>query len=101
MLSTSKLTYLIGQDIISPLLKVNELRDNGITVHMSINSDRQPIPDAPAIYFIDPTIENIERMKSVHSNTKDRTTLISFRTFLKIYTIVIVSTFAKQFQETF
>ncbi|KAI9348761.1 Sec1-like protein [Zopfochytrium polystomum] len=51
-----------GQDIISPLLKVNELREHGITVHMHLNSDRQPIPDVPAIYFVQPTLENLKRI---------------------------------------
>ncbi|KAJ3297368.1 Vesicle trafficking between the ER and Golgi [Borealophlyctis nickersoniae] len=52
----------LGQDIISPLLKVNDLRENGVTVHMPLFSDRQPIPDVPAIYFIQPTAENIRRL---------------------------------------
>ncbi|KAJ1569741.1 Vesicle trafficking between the ER and Golgi [Cladochytrium tenue] len=51
-----------GQEIISPLLKVNELRENGITVHMHLNSERLPIPDVPAIYFIQPTIETLKRI---------------------------------------
>lgn len=51
-----------GQSIISPLLKVNQLRDNGITVHMSLFSDRQPIPDVPAIYFVEPTAQNIAKI---------------------------------------
>ncbi|KAJ3035694.1 Vesicle trafficking between the ER and Golgi, partial [Rhizophlyctis rosea] len=52
----------LGQDIISPLLKVNDLRENGVTVHMPLSSDRQPIPDVPAIYFIQPTADNIRRI---------------------------------------
>ncbi|KAJ3332084.1 Vesicle trafficking between the ER and Golgi [Blyttiomyces sp. JEL0837] len=51
-----------GQEIISPLMKVNELRENGVTVHMHLASDRQPIPDVPAIYFVHPTTENIKRI---------------------------------------
>jgi len=51
-----------GQSIISPLLKVNQLRENGITVHMSLYSDRQPIPDVPAIYFVEPTAQNIAKI---------------------------------------
>eukprot|EP00126_Sphaerothecum_destruens_P009719 Sdes_comp20567_c0_seq1m15439 len=51
-----------GQDIISPLLKVGELRDAGITLHMLLHSDRDPIPDVPAIYFVMPTRENILRI---------------------------------------
>lgn len=51
-----------GQDIISPLLSVKELRDMGITLHLLLHSDREPIPDVPAIYFIMPTEENIDRI---------------------------------------
>ncbi|XP_072221356.1 sec1 family domain-containing protein 1 [Leuresthes tenuis] len=51
-----------GQDIISPLLSVKELRDMGITLHLLLHSDRDPIPDVPAIYFLMPTEENIDRI---------------------------------------
>uniref|UniRef100_A0A8C6XQV6 Sec1 family domain containing 1 n=2 Tax=Naja naja TaxID=35670 RepID=A0A8C6XQV6_NAJNA len=51
-----------GQDIISPLLSVKELRDMGITLHLLLHSDRDPIPDVPAIYFVMPTEENIDRL---------------------------------------
>uniref|UniRef100_A0A8C5HWI2 Sec1 family domain containing 1 n=1 Tax=Gouania willdenowi TaxID=441366 RepID=A0A8C5HWI2_GOUWI len=51
-----------GQDIISPLLSVKELRDMGITLHLLLHSDRDPIPDVPTVYFIMPTEENIDRI---------------------------------------
>ncbi|KAM9777764.1 sec1 family domain-containing protein 1 [Neosynchiropus ocellatus] len=51
-----------GQDVISPLLSVKELRDMGITLHLLLHSDRDPIPDVPAIYFVMPTEENIDRI---------------------------------------
>ncbi|XP_077477796.1 sec1 family domain-containing protein 1 [Stigmatopora argus] len=51
-----------GQDIISPLLSVKELRDMGITLHLLLHSDRDPIPDVPAIYFVMPSEENIDRI---------------------------------------
>ncbi|XP_045143587.1 sec1 family domain-containing protein 1 [Echinops telfairi] len=51
-----------GQDIISPLLSVKELRDMGITLHLLLHSDRDPIPDVPAVYFVMPTEENIDRL---------------------------------------
>ncbi|KAJ3246301.1 Vesicle trafficking between the ER and Golgi [Chytriomyces hyalinus] len=51
-----------GQDIISQLLKVNELRENGVTVHMPLFTDRQPIPDVPGVYFVQPTSESIRRI---------------------------------------
>jgi hypothetical protein len=51
------------QDILSPLLSVNALRELGITLHLHINStDRDAIPDVPAIYFMRSTAENIEKL---------------------------------------
>ncbi|KAI8916163.1 Sec1-like protein [Gorgonomyces haynaldii] len=52
----------LGQDIISPLIKVGDLRTNGVTVHMGLYSDRQTIPDVPSVYFCEPTQENINRI---------------------------------------
>lgn len=51
-----------GQDILSPLLSVKELRELGVTLHMLLHSDREPIPDVPAIYFVLPNDENISRI---------------------------------------
>lgn len=51
-----------GQDIITPLLSVKELRELGVTAHLLLRSDRDQIPDVPAIYFISPTPENIGRL---------------------------------------
>eukprot|EP00183_Erythrolobus_madagascarensis_P007250 CAMPEP_0185846406 /NCGR_PEP_ID=MMETSP1354-20130828/2054_1 /TAXON_ID=708628 /ORGANISM="Erythrolobus madagascarensis, Strain CCMP3276" /LENGTH=695 /DNA_ID=CAMNT_0028546535 /DNA_START=40 /DNA_END=2127 /DNA_ORIENTATION=+ len=52
----------IGRDIIAPILRVTELRALGVTLHLSLNSRRQPIPDVPAVYFVAPTSENIARI---------------------------------------
>ncbi|EDV23629.1 uncharacterized protein TRIADDRAFT_57033 [Trichoplax adhaerens] len=51
-----------GQDIISPLLTVGDLRDLGVTVHLPLMSDREPIPDVPAIYLVVPSSENVDRI---------------------------------------
>lgn len=51
-----------GQDIISPLLTVKELRDLGVTLHLILHSDRDAIPDVPAVYFVFPTDDNIGRI---------------------------------------
>lgn len=40
------------QSIISPLLKIKELRDLGITSYFLISSTRYPISSTPAIYFV-------------------------------------------------
>ncbi|CAB3401310.1 unnamed protein product [Caenorhabditis bovis] len=49
-----------GQDIISPLLPVKDLRDLGVTLHLLIGSRREPLTDVPAVYFVSPTDENID-----------------------------------------
>ncbi|GLD71861.1 sec1 family domain-containing protein 1 [Lates japonicus] len=54
----------VWKDIIS-LLSVKELRDMGITLHLLLHSDRDPIPDVPAVYFVMPTEENIDRICQV------------------------------------
>ena len=33
-----------GQDVLSQLLTVGELRELGVTLHLGLNSARQPIP---------------------------------------------------------
>eukprot|EP00882_Tetradesmus_deserticola_P014509 GHRQ01015430.1.p1 GENE.GHRQ01015430.1~~GHRQ01015430.1.p1 ORF type:complete len:502 (+),score=225.28 GHRQ01015430.1:280-1785(+) len=50
------------KDIIAPLLRVSELRAQGITLHLLLEQERQAIPDVPAIYFVHPTPENLERI---------------------------------------
>mmetsp|Transcript_979 Transcript_979/g.1219 ORF Transcript_979/g.1219 Transcript_979/m.1219 type:complete len:714 (-) Transcript_979:42-2183(-) len=50
------------RSIISPLLSVAQLRRRGVTLHLLLNSDREPIPDVPAIYFCQPTTENLARI---------------------------------------
>ncbi len=54
-----------SQRIVSPLLKVNDLRENGITLFLQINSDREAINNVPAIYFVEATKENIFRIGQV------------------------------------
>lgn len=73
----------VGQDIISPLISVKELRELGVTLHVYVtnhpfndpyfrhfmlfscsmlHSERDPIPEVPAIYFCAPTEENLGRI---------------------------------------
>lgn len=47
------------RSIISPLMNVSQLRRRGVTLHLMLNSEREPIPDVPAVYFIRPTQENL------------------------------------------
>ena len=50
------------RDIISPLLKVGDLRKQGITLHLLLDVEREAITDVPAIYFVQPTAANIKRL---------------------------------------
>ena len=52
----------VTQDILAPLLHVNELRRHGVTLHMLLDTDRQPIPDVPAVYFVQPTEAAVDRI---------------------------------------
>jgi hypothetical protein len=49
------------KDVVAPLLRVSELRKQGVTLHLMLEAERQPVPDVPAVYFMQPTAVNIER----------------------------------------
>ncbi|KAJ8447429.1 hypothetical protein Cgig2_019423 [Carnegiea gigantea] len=52
------------QDILSPLIRVKDLRKHGVTLFFLLDKQRNPIPDVPAVYFIKPTSGNIQRVVS-------------------------------------
>ena len=45
-------------------MNVKSLRDEGVTLHLLLvgQSERDPVPDVPAIYFCRPTEENLRRI---------------------------------------
>ena len=40
------------------------MRNHGVTLHLQLKGERHPVPDVPAIYFVEPTEENILRIVS-------------------------------------
>ncbi|ADM11223.1 synaptic transmission and general secretion Sec1-like protein [Encephalitozoon intestinalis ATCC 50506] len=42
-----------AQHIIGPLMKVNELRECGVTTHFLVSQGRHPISNTPAVYFVE------------------------------------------------
>lgn len=52
----------MGQTILSPLMKVGSLRHHGVTLHIQLNAQKSNIPEVPALYFIKPTEENIDKL---------------------------------------
>ncbi|KAI4226310.1 MAG: hypothetical protein L6R36_003254 [Xanthoria steineri] len=49
----------LGRDVISSVLRVNDLRGWGVTIHLNLNSPRHPIPDVPVLYLVQPTAANL------------------------------------------
>ncbi|KAL1554519.1 Vesicle trafficking between the ER and Golgi, variant 2 [Salvia divinorum] len=50
------------QDILSPLIHVKDLRKHGITLYFLVDKDRNPVLDVPAVYFLQPTPQNVQRI---------------------------------------
>lgn len=48
--------------VIAPLLRVNELRKHGITLHLALETPREPIPDTPSVYFVRANEESVKRI---------------------------------------
>ncbi|KAF3922427.1 hypothetical protein AA313_de0205421 [Arthrobotrys entomopaga] len=73
----------LGRDVISSVLRVNDLRANGVTIHLyllrsNLNSQRYPIPDVPAIYIVEPTADNIKLIARDLQSKLYETTYINF-----------------------
>lgn len=45
--------------IIGPLLKLSDLRKQGVTLVLDLENQREAIPDVPAIYFVQATVSTI------------------------------------------
>ncbi|KAG6761917.1 hypothetical protein POTOM_035158 [Populus tomentosa] len=50
------------QNILSPLIHVKDLRKHGVTLYFLIDKDRKPVHDVPAVYFVQPSQVNVQRI---------------------------------------
>ncbi|KAJ7285651.1 Sly1 vesicle trafficking sec1-like protein [Mycena rebaudengoi] len=50
------------KDVLATVLRVQDLRDVGVTLHVQLHSIRPPLPDVPAVYFVSPTLANVRRI---------------------------------------
>ncbi|MDC6270802.1 hypothetical protein PP707_00700 [Acetobacter pasteurianus] len=50
---------MASREILSSVLRVNDLLRCGITVHSLINSKRSKLSDVPVVYFVEPTKTNV------------------------------------------
>ncbi|WRT69150.1 uncharacterized protein IL334_006134 [Kwoniella shivajii] len=51
-----------SKDILATSLRVQDLREQGVTLHMQLHTPRPPLADVPAVYFVSPTLANIKRI---------------------------------------
>ncbi|EDO32378.1 predicted protein [Nematostella vectensis] len=85
-----------GQDIISPLLTVKELRDLGVTLHLLLHTERDPIPEVPAVYFVMPTEENVKRICQDCRNQLYESYYLNFITAISRHRLEELATVALQ-----
>ncbi|BEI84853.1 hypothetical protein CcaverHIS002_0502540 [Cutaneotrichosporon cavernicola] len=52
----------LSKDILATSLRVQDLREQGVTLHMQLHAQRPPLSDVPAVYFVSPTLANIRRI---------------------------------------
>ncbi|KII94045.1 hypothetical protein PLICRDRAFT_171728 [Plicaturopsis crispa FD-325 SS-3] len=50
------------KDVLATVLRVQDLRDVGVTLHVQLHSNRPPLTDVPAVYFVSPTLANVRRI---------------------------------------
>ncbi|PBK76913.1 Sec1-like protein [Armillaria solidipes] len=50
------------KDVLATVLRVQDLRDVGVTLHVQLHSMRPPLPDVPAVYFVSPALANVRRI---------------------------------------
>lgn len=58
----------LSKDILATSLRVQDLREQGVTLHMQLHSPRPPLGDVPAVYFVSPTLANIRRIAEVRQS---------------------------------
>eukprot|EP01054_Gregarina_sp_Poly1_P009909 Gregarina_sp_Poly_1__9908@NODE_648_length_6971_cov_93_460892_g486_i1_p2_GENE_NODE_648_length_6971_cov_93_460892_g486_i1NODE_648_length_6971_cov_93_460892_g486_i1_p2_ORF_typecomplete_len642_score90_18Sec1/PF00995_23/7_1e96Oscp1/PF10188_9/0_12_NODE_648_length_6971_cov_93_460892_g486_i123404265 len=69
-----------GQKVLAPLVKLGTLRQNGVTLNLLLHSERYPVSDAAAIYFVEPNSENFERITQDVRNRLYKSYYIEFIT---------------------
>ncbi|KAL7275081.1 Vesicle trafficking between the ER and Golgi [Rhizina undulata] len=68
----------LGRDVISSVLRVQDLRSFGVTIHLNLHSVRHPIPDVPVVYLVEPTTENINAMSADLAKNLYETAYVNF-----------------------
>ncbi|ELU44521.1 SLY1 protein [Rhizoctonia solani AG-1 IA] len=64
-----------SKDVIATVLRVQDLRDSGVT---QLHSHRPALPDVPAVYLVAPTLANVQRIAEDLSQSLYESTHVSF-----------------------
>ncbi|KZP00939.1 SLY1 protein [Calocera viscosa TUFC12733] len=51
-----------SKDVLATVLRVQDLREVGVTLHVQLHSARPAISDVPAVYLVSPTLVNVSRI---------------------------------------
>ncbi|KAG8894964.1 Vesicle trafficking between the ER and Golgi [Tulasnella sp. 403] len=51
-----------SKDVLATVLRVQDLRDMGVTLHVQLHANRPALTDVPAVYLVSPTLANIQRI---------------------------------------
>jgi hypothetical protein len=57
-----------SKDVLATVLRVQDLRDMGVTLHVQLHSNRPALTDVPAIYLVSPTLANVKRIAEVSTS---------------------------------
>ncbi|AFZ81111.1 Sec1 family domain-containing protein [Theileria equi strain WA] len=85
-----------SRQILSPIIKIGELRHQGVTLNMSINDKRGAVPTVDAVYLITPSEKNIDMIINDAREKKYGRIHINFTTFTSD---TYLSDLAKKFVE--
>ncbi|KAH7100179.1 SLY1 protein [Auriculariales sp. MPI-PUGE-AT-0066] len=66
------------KDVLATILRVQDLRDVGVTLHVQLHATRPPMPDVPAVYFVAPTLANVRRIADDLAKSLYETFHVSF-----------------------
>ena len=74
------------KNIIAPLITAPELRQKGgVSLYLMLNAQREPIPDVPAVYFLQATEENVHQIVLVRAWASIALDIKAERTWSAVY----------------
>ncbi|KAG9008863.1 Vesicle trafficking between the ER and Golgi [Tulasnella sp. JGI-2019a] len=68
----------LSKDVLATVLRVQDLRDVGVTLHVQLHAVRPTLTDVPAVYLVSPTLVNIKRIAEDLNNNLYESFYINF-----------------------